>query len=142
MKSIIVASVSSSFLLAACPPKNVIFSCQTEKGKFIEICDNKSTISYSFGVSNQPPEINVSVKRNKARTYQWNGMGSWMSYTVSIPNGKTTYSVFWGVDRNDENHPVEAGVQVNIADKTVATVKCAQDKITNNIEGVDLPLEQ
>lgn len=134
--------VSSSMLSAACAPKNLIFSCQTVKGKIIEVCDNKNTITYSFGKSGQTPEITVNAKRNKVTTYQWNGIGNWMSYSVNIPNGKTNYNVFFGVDRNDENHPIEAGVMVNIGDKTVATVKCAEDKITNNIEGVDLPLEQ
>ncbi len=141
-KHIALILVATPLLGFACPSKSVIFSCETVKGKMIEVCDNSSTIVYSFGKPNQKPEITVNAKRNSVTTYQWSGMGSWMSYSVNIPNGKTNYNVFWGVDRNDENHPVEAGVQVNISGKTVATVQCNKDKITNNMEGVDLPLEQ
>ncbi len=37
----------------------------------------------------------------------------------------------------NENHPIEAGVNVFINKKLAATVYCS-DKIENNIEGVDL----
>lgn len=118
---------------------STVFSCVTGKGKTIEVCDSKKTIDYSFGKASEKPEIVVRVPRGSATTTQWAGVGRWMSYSVEIPNGNTIYSVFWGADRLSENHPIEAGVNVEINKKHAATVKCVgQNKIVQNIEGIDL----
>lgn len=61
-----------------------------------------------------------------------------MSYAVDIPNGNTTYNVFWGADRLSENHSIEAGVNVLINEKMAATVKCSGNNIEQNMEGIDL----
>jgi hypothetical protein len=66
-----------------------------------------------------------------------------MSYAVSIPNGNTIYNVFWGVDRLSDEHPIEAGVNVEINKKLEATVKCVGEKnIVQNIEGIELKREE
>ncbi|MBV5320944.1 MAG: hypothetical protein JZU62_04600 [Sulfuricurvum sp.] len=116
---------------------NTIFYCMTKKGKQIEVCDNKSTIEYSFGKPKTKPELVINVPRQQVTTTQWNGMGSFMSYSIDIPNANTVYNVFWGVDRMNESHAIEAGINVFINRKQVATVQCS-DKIESNIEGIDL----
>jgi hypothetical protein len=115
-----------------------VFSCLTSKGKQIEVCDAGKTIDYSFGKPQGKPEIEVKVARDNASTFQWAGIGSSMSYAVDIPNGKTTYNVFWSADRLSEQHAIEAGVNVLINKELVTTVNCASENIINNIEGVDL----
>lgn len=135
--------LSSSVLLnAACEPKNVIFSCMTNKGKTIEVCDNKTEIVYSFGKSATKPEITIVKKRNEVTTSQWNGMGSSMYYDVSIPNNTTIYKVYFSVDRMSDRHKIDAGVNVTLNDKSIANVMCQEKGLINNLEGVDLPLEQ
>lgn len=116
-----------------------VFSCTTTKGKVIELCDAGKTMVYSFGKPTQTPEIVVQVPRAAASTYQWQGVGRYMSYTVDIPNGDTVYSVFWGVDRLDEQHPIEAGVNVSVKQKQLASVRCDNNKkIVQEIEGINL----
>jgi hypothetical protein len=115
-----------------------IFSCTTAKGKLIEVCDAGKTITYSFGNPQTTPEIALNVPRDKATTFQWAGIGRYLSYSVDIPNGKTTYSVFHGVDRISETHAVEAGVNVLEGGKLLATVQCSGKKIVSNMEGIDL----
>lgn len=39
-----------------------------------------------------------------------------MSYDVRVPNGNTTYTVFWSFDR-DPNHEPDAGVAVEVNQK-------------------------
>ncbi|MBP6966087.1 MAG: hypothetical protein KBB43_01400 [Brachymonas sp.] len=122
--------------------EKTVFSCLTGKSKLIEVCDAGKTISYSFGFPNTKPEIVVTVPRNKASTFQWEGVGRYMSYAVNIPNGNTIYNVFWGVDRLSDEHPIEAGVNVQINKKLAATVKCVGEKsIVQNIEGIELKRE-
>lgn len=117
----------------------LIFSCTTQKGKVIQVCDSVKTIDYSFGIPSKNPEIALMVKRNLVTTTQWAGVGSWINYSVEIPNANTLYSVFWAANRNSDKHEIEAGVNVIINNKNVATVNCSLEKdITNNIEGINL----
>lgn len=127
-------------VLAACQSEQqTLFSCMTAKGKRIQLCDQQQTLEYSFGKPSLKPEIVVQVPRSAASTSQWPGVGRWMSYSVEIPNGKTVYSVFWGVDRLSEEHGIEAGVNVEVNGKHAATVKCGEEStIIQNMEGVDL----
>ena len=133
----------SPAIAAECGDGKTVFSCLTGKGKVIGVCDFGKTISYSFGKANATPEIVVRVPRSDASTFQWHGVGRWMSYSVDIPNGDTTYSVFWGVDRLGTDFPIEAGVNVEVKKELVATVRCVGDEhIVQNIEGIDLPESQ
>jgi hypothetical protein len=124
---------------AKCAAGNkTIFACTTAKGKLIEVCDAGKSITYSFGSPQTTPEIALNVPRDKATTFQWAGVGRYLSYSVDIPNGATTYSVFHSVDRITEAHATDAGVNVLEGDKLLATVKCSSKKMVNNLEGVDL----
>jgi len=124
---------------AACESgSQTVFSCLTAKGKVIQVCDTGKTIDYSFGKPGQP-EIVVRAARAQASTFQWQGVGRNISYTVNVPNGNTTYNVYWAADRLSEAHPVEAGVNVEKDRKRIATVRCVGEKhIIQAIEGIDL----
>jgi len=134
----VVAALFASNVYASCEGNKTLFSCLTSKGKQIEVCDAGKTIHYSFGKPQGKPEITVKVARDKASTFQWAGMGSSISYAVDIPNGKTTYNIFWSADRTSDEHAIEAGVNVLINNELVTTVNCAGENIVNNIEGIDL----
>ncbi|NOU01464.1 MAG: hypothetical protein HOO95_07825 [Gallionella sp.] len=135
----VVATLSSSSVLGRCEGDNkTIFSCATKDEKQIEVCDVKGDIAYSFGKQQGKPEILVMVSRNEASINQWDGMGRYESYSVDIPNGNTIYNVFWGMDRLEEDHPVEAGVNVFVNKKSMAIVKCIGVDIVNNIPRIEL----
>lgn len=143
MKPMIIISVMtllfSPTLYAKCEKDSkVLFSCLTEKGKQIEVCDTGKNISYSFGRPHVKPEIVVSVARDQASTSQWNGVGRYLSYAVDIPNGETVYNVFFSTDRLSNEHSIEAGVNVMIKNNLATTVNCSGKNITNNLQGVDL----
>lgn len=116
--------------------KKTIFVCSTTNGKQIEVCDNGDTLEYSFGKPGKL-EKNFKIERTNASTYQWNGMGRYMNYTVELPTGDTVYSIFTGADKIDMKS--ESGVNVTVKGKNVATVKCNEKKkMTIDIEGIDL----
>ncbi|MFZ1387483.1 MAG: hypothetical protein WBP46_12925 [Thiolinea sp.] len=135
-----VAALVLTSAVVACPNNSeTLFFCDTQKGnKQIEVCDAGKTISYSFGKKGQRPELALAVPRAEASTYQWQGIGRWMSYSVNIPNAEHVYTVFWGVDRLEEKHPIEAGVNVEKNGKLLTTVYCKEKGLINNLEGVDL----
>ena len=59
----------------------LLFYCQTENGKRIELYDLGDTIRYSFGPENDP-EIVLDAPRDQASTYQWAGVGRSIHYSV------------------------------------------------------------
>ncbi|MFZ1343057.1 hypothetical protein [Thiothrix eikelboomii] len=130
----------ANLALAACPSgSETLFFCNTQKGnKQLEVCDAGKTISYSFGKKGQKPELAIAVPRSKASTWQWQGIGRYMSYSVNIPNGDYNYNVFWSVDRVTEEHAIEAGVNVEKKGKLLTTLLCQDKGLINNLEGVDL----
>ena len=134
----VLAALFTANVYAECKNSKTVFSCTTTKGKQIEVCDADKTIDYSFGKAQGKPEISIQVPRDQASTFQWAGIGSSISYAVDIPNKNTTYNVFWNADKNSEDHPVEAGVNVLVNKELVATVNCSGKDIVNNIEGVNL----
>lgn len=132
------ATMFVSNVHAQCVPgSETVFSCVTKNGKQIQVCDAGQTIVYSFGKPRNP-EIVLEVPRNQASTSQWSGVGHYLSYSVDIPNGNTTYSVVWNADKLTEEHAITGGVNVIIDGETKATVECYGEDIVQNIEGIDL----
>ena len=119
--------------------KETIFSCATTNGKMIEVCNLSKTVSYSFGKIGSTPELALRIDRNRMGINQWDGSGRYITYGVNIPNGNTTYSVFFAADRH-EGHEITAGVYVEIDGKNVATVRCKNpDGIVQNMDVLSLP---
>jgi hypothetical protein len=114
-----------------------LFFCNTAKGKQITVCDADKTINYSFGKAGKP-ELEIKAPRDTSSTFQWHGIGSSISYAVDIPNGNITYNVFWSTDKNDEQHGIEAGVNVFINKELKTTVHCISKGMVNNLEGINL----
>jgi hypothetical protein len=122
---------------AVIPDRALLFSCATENGKEIRLYETNTTIDYTFGRPDAEPELDLRVPRRQASTWQWHGVGRSITYAVDVPNGDTSYSVFWAADRLSPNHEVTGGVNVSVNRESVATVNCV-GKIVNNLEGVDL----
>ncbi|MDD5391622.1 MAG: hypothetical protein PHE17_01250 [Thiothrix sp.] len=141
--ALLVGAILSNSAYAACTGgSKTLFHCIAQKnGKQIEVCDAGKTIDYSFGKPGKKAELALSVPRDDVTTWQWNGVGRYMSYTVNIPNGDHLYRVFWGVDRMTDEHAVEAGVHVEKNGELLATVDCKADTVEQNLEGVDLKPE-
>lgn len=120
-------------------PATLVFQCLTAKGKQIQVCDRGKTIDYSFGKPQAAPEIVVRAPRGEVSTFQWQGIGRYMTYALDIPNGNTVYSVTWSVDKMAPDQGPEAGVDVEVNEKHVASVKCARNgRIIQAIEGMDV----
>lgn len=108
--------------------------------KQIEVCDAGKTISYSFGKRGKKPELALSVPRHQATTFQWHGIGRHINYSVSIPNGAYTYTVYTSLDKleRNEDKAFEAGVSVEKKQSHLATVICRDHTVVDDIQGIDL----
>ena len=144
MKVLLICTGIVSLLLAdtasaACSGSKTLFFCNTQKGnKQIEVCDAGKTINYSFGQKGKTPELAISVPRSQVTTYQWEGFGRNIFYSVDIPNGDYVYKVFWSTDRLQEEPSIEAGVNIQKKNKLLAEVYCQEKGLISNLEGVDL----
>ena len=135
-----------STALADCEKgSKVVFSCSTSKNKIIEVCDAGKSISYSYGVQSKKPEIVVSAPRAQASTTQFSGFGKTMNHSVEVPNGNTTYSVFYSLPLSSKKdaEPEQAGVRVIINKKDVAKMMCDFRKpFVEHIENIKLSATQ
>jgi hypothetical protein len=136
----LLTSLYAAPILAKCHQKDkTLFFCKIQKsGKILEVCDKGKTLSYSFGKKGKKPELSLVVPRADASTYQWGGIGSSESYSVTIPNGDTNYSVFWQVDKLEKDYPETSGVIVEVKGKIVATINCINKTLVHNLMGVKL----
>jgi hypothetical protein len=128
----------ASFLDSKC--RRTIFQCTTKNDKQVLVCDLGDTLSYSFGKAGSTPEIVVSVPRSAASTSQWKGVGRWIYYSVTIPNGNTKYTVFTSLDRSSDSHEFESGISVDVNGDEVAKIEC-RNLTANNLTGIDLKEE-
>lgn len=131
--SIIAVNADDAIANNLCPSSKIIFSCITKSKKKIEVCDLGKIIKYSFG-----SEFYLNVPRDKVSTYQWNGNGRYISYTVRIPNENYIYEVYLTADRLTEGHDISGGVSVEKNDEMKSNIKCVEKGMINNIEGVKL----
>lgn len=131
--SIIAVCTDNAIADNLCPSSKIIFSCITKSKKKIEVCDLDKKIKYSFG-----NEINLRIARDKVTTYQWNGAGRYMNYTVRIPNENYIYEVYFSGDRLTDEHGIYGGVYVEKNDEMKSNIKCVEKGMINNIEGVKL----
>jgi len=119
-----------------CGNDKILFYCRTTNGKKVEICDAGETIRYAYGKIRGRPEIALSIERNEARMRPWNGIGRWVSYSVLIRNGATTYEASIAFDRlSDED---EAGIYVFADGELVAEIPCKLDTVRQSINSTEL----
>lgn len=124
-----------------CREEKILFQCETKNGKEVLLCDRGETLGYSYGKTSEPPELALSVPRDQATTFQWQGVGRWVNYSVTVPNGSTRYTVFTSVDQLSDDHEFEAGVIVTADGEEIARILC-REPIKHNLEDVDLKQEE
>ncbi|MET0327831.1 MAG: hypothetical protein ABW163_03570 [Luteimonas sp.] len=119
--------------------KGRVFFCRTKAGKTIELHDDGPTMRYVYADSQGEPEMDLVIPRAQATTVQWDGTTSSMAYSVQMPNGTTSYSIFWVGDRDpDAEAPVTGGVSVEVDGRHVADVQCVPGSIEGDLEDIDL----
>jgi hypothetical protein len=135
-------TVVSGHAAAACPAAQAtIFACTTTNGKQVQVCDAGRTIGYAFGRPRQTPELSLNVPRARTSTWQWPGFGRTTTYSLSIPNGDTKYTVFSSFDRLAETLQFESGILVAVRGNQVARLLCREQGLIDNLVDVDLPSE-
>lgn len=137
------AITTSSLLLAGMfstsfAKADVIFSCDTTNGKQVMVQNVGEQIEYAFGDDLENPELLLSVPRDDTSTWQWKGIGRYMGYSVTLPNGQYTYTAFYSVDRMTEGFPLTSGITVANKNQHIATIYCLSNTLNESLQGIDL----
>jgi hypothetical protein len=113
-----------------------LFSCETAKGKQIEVCNFGQTVRYSFGKPEAKPEITVSVPKDKAAGTSCYACGRYISHSIDFPNGNTIYRVSWSADKLSDTGKIEGGVEVIVNGESKAIISCVSEPIIGELEGI------
>ena len=126
-----------------CPDdQDTIFACTTTNGKQVRVCDAGPKISYTFGRPGQAPELALSVARQSTSTWQWPGIGYTATYSATIPNGRTRYTVWSSTERGSDPVQSSSGIAVEVNGKQVANIRCLENEtLVDNLFDIDLPRE-
>ena len=125
-----------------CPAnQSTLFACTTSNNKVVRVCDAGATIGYTFGRPGQAPELSLAVPRARTSTWQWPGMGYTATYSATIPNGDTTYTVWSTTERGSDPLQSSQGVEVKVRGRRVANILCRNEGAVDNLFDVDLPRE-
>jgi hypothetical protein len=111
---------------------DTLFSCKTKNGKRIELCIDQQNVRYTYGYPKKPPELSLSVPKEKISVEE--SGHRWREYAVAVSNGKTIYKVYSAYDTHSSKLSHEAGVQVTLPNGSVTTVYCAQGNVANNLQ--------
>ena len=114
-----------------------VFRCLTSSRKIIEVTqDPAGSFVYSFGRA-ASPELLFVASREAADIQKWSGIGRYQNYRLGLPNKGTRYEVFYSWDSLAPSEPPEAGVEVYVGEKLVATVACSKKHpVIQNVYGL------
>lgn len=85
--------LSPSAVLACEPGEALVFSCPTDKGKHVEVCQAATTINYAYGKRDQPPELRLSEKNADFVWEHGEGVSAGIADDLLFKNGTTTYLI-------------------------------------------------
>ncbi|MGE8495992.1 MAG: hypothetical protein ACN6O6_00675 [Pseudomonas sp.] len=105
--------------------QNPIFSCTTETKKNIAVYKNKTTFTYSFGRSNQLPELTLTKAIKDVKISINDLSGSELSNSISFPNGIYTYIVKSTTNRVEETQTPKHGVLIKKNSKYLSYIACS-----------------
>ena len=90
--------ITMNMLTKTCPTEDIIFKCEFENKKIVEVCDI-GYVRYTYGPKNAP-EITLAVLREDVSFDCWKGVGDRGS-AMTIPYGDTFYTVGFKWNMND-----------------------------------------
>lgn len=123
--------LSPSAVLACEPGEKLVFSCPTDKGKHVEVCQAATAIHYTYGKPGQPPKLKLSEKN---QTFVWEhgeGVGSGVGDDLVFKNGATSYTISH-VSNFDDPTDTEAHILIRQPGKEDAYIQCASGKAKFN----------
>jgi hypothetical protein len=126
-----IALVVSGRAAAACDPGGLVFSCATALGNEIQLCDDGSSVRYTFGEPGRAPQLAITMPKGEVQKAPLREFGKVESYALKIPYREATHVLYWSLD--DFGDEPEAGVRVFVDDRLRATMQCVPGQSRSNL---------
>lgn len=116
--------LSPSAVLACEPGEKLVFSCPTDKGKHVEVCQGPTAIHYAYGKPGQPAELKLSENNADFVWEHGEGVGSGVGDDLVFKRAATSYTISH-VSSFDDITDTEAHILVRQPGKEDAFIQCA-----------------
>jgi hypothetical protein len=127
----LLAGLAPFSALACAPGETLVFSCPTDRGKHIEVCQAKTAIHYTYGKPGQAPELTLSEKNE---TFVWEhgeGVSAGIGDDLIFRNGATRYLISHVINFDDRSD-VNAHLTVMRLGKDNIYIECVAEKVRFN----------
>lgn len=124
--------------LACGPGETLVFSCPTDRGTQIEVCQAKTAIHYNYGKPALVPELKLSEKNE---TFVWEhgeGVSAGIGDDLIFRNGATRYLISHVSDFDNRSN-VNAHLTVLQPGKENISIECVASKIRFNPAAIKAP---
>ncbi len=134
----LLAGLAPISALPCAPGETLVFSCPTDRGTQIEVCQGKTAIQYNYGKPGQAPEVKLSEKNE---TFVWEhgeGVSAGIGDDLIFRNGATRYLISH-VSNFDDRSEVNAHLTVIQPGKANVSIECVAKKIRFNPAAIRAP---
>jgi len=121
-----------AILLALCPiaalacdaGEQPVFSCTTDHGKQVEVCQAPQSIHYAYGLPGKPAELRLSKTNEEFSWQHFEGVISGIEDDLTFDNGSTRYLITHVADFDD---PSKANANIVVMQPETANryIECA-----------------
>tara|TARA_B100001057_G_scaffold142272_1_gene142002 strand:+ start:975 stop:2204 length:1230 start_codon:yes stop_codon:yes gene_type:complete len=134
-----------SFVASAyqCPAAHwtELFQCTFEKGtKIATVCGAQGKARYRFGRKSKLPDL-ILQSNLKDIYVPWMGVGRYMSENITFADKDVSYRVYTSLDRLSEDLELQAGIDVIVSNRIVASLTCDIESIRSGISEASNLLE-
>lgn len=124
--------------LACGPGETLVFSCPTNRGTQIEVCQAKNAIHYTYGKPGRAPELKLSEKNETLVWEHGEGVSAGIGDDLIFRNGATRYLISH-VANFDDRSEVNAHLTVIQPGKANVSIECVAKKIRFNPAAIKAP---
>jgi hypothetical protein len=111
--------------LACGPGETLVFSCPTDRGTQIEVCQAKTTIHYTYGKPGQAPELKLWEKNSDFVWEHGEGVSAGIGDDLIFRNGATRHLISH-VSNFDDRSNVNAHMTVMQPGKDNISIECVK----------------
>lgn len=102
----------------------VLLSCTINGSRQVTVCLSDATVTYAYGKPGKPPELTLTAALADGVYTPWNGIGRYISDSITFRNAGYAYEVWQSVDRMTPDASPAYGVNVMQGDAVLKDLTC------------------
>ncbi len=102
----------------------VLLACSTGASRQVTVCLSGDSVTYSYGKRGKAAELDLTVPLSDSPYTPWNGIGRYMSDSITFHNAGYAYEVWQSVDKMSPDKSPAYGVNVLQDEDVLKTLAC------------------